>query len=232
MNAKHARSTWLVTASVLITVVLAFAWYIASRPVVTQEQVDEAPIQASPSNAPPVRITPEPAQSELTSDEPGTLDAVSEQQSVRDEVGSVMEDVSPIDDRQPLSYEEELRQRFLRISRTPEFQAVNRRMNELNRAFYDLHPPDELRGEWNLYQQNPYHFFGATREEALQLEWSEEDLEFIREEGERLNAALDGYRIQQEANSRERKALHQQRLDLLDMTEREFKIALGRSPGP
>lgn len=133
----------------------------------------------------------------------------------------------------PLSYEEELKQRYWRIRKTPEYR-------ELNDKIYDV--ALELESLGNLetpahdalvrYWKNTYSVFGLTEAEANEREWSDEQTEFMHQEGERLKQEWIIERDQMDAlyreKERQRDELHQQVYELLGMTQEEVLTVLGR----
>lgn len=136
-------------------------------------------------------------------------------------------------DKTPLSYEEELKQRYWRIRKTPEYK-------ELNDKLYDM--ALELESLGNLetpahdaltkYWKNTYSVFGLTEAEANEREWSDEQIEFMHQEGERLKQEWiierDQLAALYEENERQTDELRQQIYELLGMTHEEVSMVLGR----
>ncbi len=139
---------------------------------------------------------------------------------------------TPLTGEAKLTYEEELRQRFLRISQTPEYKQINDRRNELTMEAYELGPPAWLQQAIYEYDHNPFCVFGVSKEEGFEMlvfgELAQEDLAYMREVRQQLDQLAHEYTAPLLANQRERAELAQQRRELLDMTEDEIRIALGR----
>ena len=158
----------------------------------------------------------------------------------RDEsVESAGDEVSPetrvtdSSDETPLSYEEELKQRYRRIRKTPEYQELNAKVYAVQfelEALGNLETPAE--DAWVKFLKNRYSVFGLTETEAEEIELSDEQYEFMDKEGKRLEQEAIIERNQRAAlyreNRRERAELDQQVLDLLGMTEEEVLMILGR----
>ena len=136
-------------------------------------------------------------------------------------------------DETPLSYDEELKQRYWRIRKTPEYK-------ELNDKLYDM--ALELESLENLerpahdaltkYWKNTYSVFGLTEAEAENREFAEEQIAFMHQEGERLKQEWiierDQLAALYEENERQTDELRQQIYELLGMTHEEVSMVLGR----
>ena len=119
-------------------------------------------------------------------------------------------------DDTPLSmYEEELKQRRERIKNSPEFKAIREKSKALTlewNAWGDVERP--AKDAWVAYMRNPYSVFGLTKDEGFETELSDEELKFMRHEGERLRqeaeteyaqwrAVWEEYKLQQREFSRQ-----------------------------
>ena len=136
-------------------------------------------------------------------------------------------------DKTPLSYEEELKQRYWRIRKSPEYK-------ELNDKIYDV--ALELESLGNLetpahdalvrYWKNTYSVFGLTEAEANEREWSDEQIKFMHQEGERFKQEWIIERDQMDVvyreKERQRDELYQRGYELLGMTQEEVLTVLGR----
>lgn len=136
-------------------------------------------------------------------------------------------------DKTPLSYEEELKQRYWRIRKSPEYK-------KLNDKIYDV--ALELESLGNLetpahdalvrYWKNTYSVFGLTEAEANEREWSDEQIEFMHQEGERFKQEWIIERDQMDVlyreKERQRDELYQRVYELLGMTHEEVLMVLGR----
>lgn len=145
--------------------------------------------------------------------------------------GHVAEEVSAeMGGEIPLTYEEEFRQRYIRIKETPEYKAVNERVKELRREHYGLQPSSEFRERYAEYVLNRYSVFGMTLEEGKSRfrnrEFSSEELAYMTEVGEKLEQERTEIREALQANDRERLEFHQRILELMDMTDEELTIAI------
>ena len=91
-------------------------------------------------------------------------------------------------DRTPLNYEETRKQRIERIRNSPEYKAFQAKMLERQLAVDEWRRSLERPAQdaHIAYMKNPYSIFGLTEAEADEIEWSEEQLKFVREEGKRL----------------------------------------------
>ncbi len=145
--------------------------------------------------------------------------------------------IAGMGDETPLSYEEELRQRFLRIKETARYKAVNDRLNQLTTELQELANSESRSLFWKKfleYRENTYSALGLTNAEGTQKmrdgELSEDELEYMKEVGRKFEeqASSGEYVEAVKAVQRAVKDLHQERLDLLSMTDEEFLIALGR----
>ena len=134
-------------------------------------------------------------------------------------------------DQTPLSYEEELRQRFVRIKETAEFKEVNGKINDLVTEAFEISgletPAQDALRE---FSKNIYAILGYTEAEGDARQLSDEENEIIRWERTRLKEEAEVERVLQNnlrsENQLARKELHQQRLELLGMTAEEFEIAI------
>ena len=158
----------------------------------------------------------------------------------RDErVRSSSDEVSPetqvtdSSDEIPLSYEEELKQRYRRIRKTPEYKDLNAKVFAVQlelEAWGNLETPAE--DAWVKFLKNRYSVFGLTEAEAEEIELSDEQYEFMAKEGKRLEQEAIIERDQRDAlyreNRRKRAELDRQLLDLLGMTKEEVLMILGR----
>ena len=137
-------------------------------------------------------------------------------------------------DETPLSYEEELKQRYRRIRKTPEYKALYEKSIDLALELEAL-GNEETPAEDALvkYMKNTYSVFGLTEAEAGEIGLSDEQREFMQQEGKRLEQEAINERNQREVPYREiqrqRDELDQQVLDLLGMTREEVLMILGRS---
>ena len=158
----------------------------------------------------------------------------------RDEsVESAGDEVSPetqvtdSSDKIPLSYEEELKQRYRRIRKTPEYKELYDKIVEVAlelEALGNVETPAE--DALVKYMKNTYSVFGLTYDEGEAIGLSDEQREFMEQEGKRLeqeaiNEGNQGAVLYREIQ-RQRDELEQQTLDLLGMTEEEVLMILGR----
>ena len=130
-----------------------------------------------------------------------------------------------------LSFEEELAQRYLRISETPEYQEANYEFSYfpmLDLDTLDTSAQDAL----EEHDRNPYAMFGYTQDEYDSgMDLPSEEYEILIAEGKRLRQEVDA-EMERNASiineyNRKQAELHQRRLDVLGMTNEEFEIALG-----
>ena len=137
-------------------------------------------------------------------------------------------------DETSLGYQEELKQRYRRIRKTPEYQELNDQILIVQlelEALGNLETPAQ--DAWVKYSKNPHSVFGLTEAEADEIwDFSEEQIEFMRQEGERLKREWLVERDQRAAlrqeNRRQRAELDQKMLELLGMTQEEVLMVLGR----
>jgi len=138
-------------------------------------------------------------------------------------------------DGTPLSYEEELKQRYWRIRKTLEYQELNDQILIVQLELEELgNLETPAHDAWVKYSKNPHSVFGLTEAEADEIwDFSEEQIEFMRHEGERLKREWLVERDQRAAlrreNRRQRAELDRQMLELLGMTQEEVLMVLGRS---
>ena len=137
-------------------------------------------------------------------------------------------------DQTPLSYEEELKQRYRRIRKTPEYKALHDKSIDLAlelEALGKVETPAE--DALVKYMKNTYSVFGLTYDEGDAIGLSDEQREFMQQEGKRLEQEAINERNQREVpyreNERQRDELEQQTRDLLGMTREEVLMILGRS---
>ena len=92
-------------------------------------------------------------------------------------------------DQTLLNYEEERKQRIERIRNSPEYKALKAKITEHQLAVDEWKRSAErpARDAHIAYMRNPYSIFGMTEAEADEIEWSEEQLKFVRAEGKRLH---------------------------------------------
>jgi RNA polymerase sigma-70 factor (ECF subfamily) len=142
--------------------------------------------------------------------------------------------VTDSSDEIPLSYEEELKQRYRRIRKTPEYKALYDKSIDLAlelEALGNVETPAE--DAWVKFCKNRYSIFGLTEAEADEIGLSDEQHEFMTQEGKRLEQDAINEREQRAAlyreNRSQRAELDQQVLDLLGMTREEVLMILGRS---
>ena len=137
----------------------------------------------------------------------------------------------------PLSYEEELRQRYLRIKETPEYKEFLDKAHDLLVKHYELLGLETPATDaYVAFQRNPYSIFGYTKAEGREIELSDEELKIMREEERRLTQKWNKERAEHSAmisaSDREQDELRQQELELLGMTKEEYYIARGIKPSP
>ena len=142
--------------------------------------------------------------------------------------------VTDSSDEIPLSYEEELKQRYRRIRKTPEYKALYDKSIDLAlelEALGNVETPAE--DAWVKFCKNRYSIFGLTEAEADEIGLSDEQHEFMTQEGKRLEQEAINGREQRAAlyreNERQRAELGQQVYELLGMTREEVLMILGRS---
>lgn len=122
--------------------------------------------------------------------------------------------------------EEQLLQKYYRIKETPDYKAIERRYNQLIEELCQLAFLDMLREQLLEYEQNPFSIIGLTKEEASQREWSDKDLEYIKNLGDRLEKQIKEYEDIAKAIENEKEQLHQKRLELLGMSEEEYNLVI------
>ena len=157
-------------------------------------------------------------------------------ESAGDEVSPETQ-VTDSSDKIPLSYEEELRQRFLRVRETPEYKAYLDKYHELMMEHYEIAKREKPATTAMLaFTKNPYSIFGYTKAEGSKMEWSDEEYEIIRQEKRRLDQEWkkerDERKAEYRANQYARDGLRQHKLKLLGMTQEEYYIATGTAPPP
>ena len=136
-------------------------------------------------------------------------------------------------DETRLSYEEELKQRYHRIRRTPEYQELNAQVYAVQIELEELgnldRPADDA---WVKFLKNRYSILGLTEAEADEIDLSDEQHEFISQEGKRLEEEAieerDFMQMLYQENRRRRAELDRDILKLLGMTKEEVLMVLGR----
>ena len=136
-------------------------------------------------------------------------------------------------DETPLSYEEELKQRYWRIRKTPEYQELNDQVYAVQLELEELgnvdRPADDA---WVKFLKNRYSILGLTEAEADEIDLSDEQHEFISQEGKKLEEeAIDErnfWNMLYQENRRRRAELDRDILKLLGMTKEEVLMVLGR----
>ena len=142
--------------------------------------------------------------------------------------------VTDSSDEIPLSYEEELKQRYRRIRKTPEYKALYDKSVELALELEALgHVETPAEDALVKHMKNTFSVFGLTAVEADQITFSDEQLEFMEQEGKRFQQEAINERNQRmlpyRENERQRDELEQQIYELLGMTREEVLMILGRS---
>ena len=136
-------------------------------------------------------------------------------------------------DETPLSYEEELKQRYRRIRKTPEYQELNDQVYAVQLELEELgnvdRPADDA---WVKFLKNRYSILGLTEAEADEIGLSSEQHEFISQEGKRLEEEAieerNFMKMLYQENRRRRAELDREILKLLGMTKEEVLMVLGR----
>ncbi|MEK7399149.1 MAG: RNA polymerase sigma factor, partial [Candidatus Poribacteria bacterium] len=111
------------------------------------------------------------------------------------------------ENKKPLSSKEELLERIHQMDKNPEFKALNDRRNQLITESYGLQIPLPLLKKIEEHMKNPYSAFGLTKEEAMQREWTKEELAYMRKVGQDLEKEADKYRKAYLANQYEREVV-------------------------
>lgn len=126
----------------------------------------------------------------------------------------------------PLSHEEELKKRYFRLTKSPEYKELTCRIMELQlelEAWGDVERP--AKDAHIAYMKNPFSVCGLTATEADEIDWTPEELESVKKEGKRLHQESEveyaEWRAGWDAIKREWQELEQQRLNVLGMTEAE-----------
>ena len=137
----------------------------------------------------------------------------------------------------PLSYEAELRQRYLRIKETPEYKAYLDKYHEWLVKHYELiNLETPATDAYVAFQRNPYSILGYTKAEGREIELSDEEREIIKEARRRLTQEWEQEKSEHKAMIRssdlEQDELRQQELELLGMTKEEYYIARDIKPSP
>lgn len=129
-------------------------------------------------------------------------------------------------DQTPLSHEEELKKRYFRLTKSPEYKELTCRIMELQlelEAWGDVERP--AKDAHIAYMKNPFSVCGLTAAEADEIDWTPEELESVKKEGKRLHQESEveyaEWREGWDAIKREWQELEQQRLNVLGMTEAE-----------
>ena len=156
-----------------------------------REEVFESPRQSTvQSPKPPSEAEIEKAIAALES--LGPLEATEhhdeEGESLGDETNSETL-LTDSGDRTPLSYEEERKQREERIRNSPEYKALKAKNIELALEMTEWSTVGTERPAYRAhiaYMRNPFSVFGMTEVEADEIEWPDDELKFMREEGKRL----------------------------------------------
>ena len=136
-------------------------------------------------------------------------------------------------DETPLGYEEELKQRHKRIRKTPEYQELNAQVYIVQLELEELgnldRPADDA---WVKFLKNRYSILGLTEAEADEIDLSDEQHEFISQEGKKLEQEAIEERnfldMLYQENRRQRAELDREILKLLGMTKEEVLMVLGR----
>lgn len=218
-----------------LVVVVFVVWRLANRPIATGDEVGErvAPSQTTVTHAEPMgrdRTEPGTATSAPRSALKATATPVLPSGEPARTLGSREEQAK--EENEPLTYEEELKAHYRRIRETAEYRAIDARMDQLRNEYHEHLKTPELDEQWLEHERNPFSAFGLTFEEGLDVEWSQEDWDYMRSVGEQIKQQVETARSRRIENQLERDRLYQQLLDLLNMTEAEFLIALGRPPRP
>ncbi len=129
----------------------------------------------------------------------------------------------------PLSYEEELTQRYLRIKKTPEFQALMKEGEILREKMELAFTPEWLVRESCAFFENEYSILGMTREEGMRKmrkgQLSQEQLDIMRETRLRYMDEVEEYQKRQMVIKEDMRIVLNKQLDLLGMTWHEFVLA-------
>lgn len=136
-------------------------------------------------------------------------------------------------DETPLSYEEELKQRYKRIRKTPEYQELNGQVYAVQLELEELGNLDRpAEDAWVKFLKNRYSILGLTEAEADEIDLSDEQHEFISQEGKKLEQEVIDERnflkMLYQENRRQRAELDREMLKLLGMTQEEVLMVLGR----
>ena len=164
----------------------------------------------------------------------GPLEATEHRDEEGESLGDELNPDTPVinsSDETPLSYEEALRQRYVRVRETAEYKEVNGKFNDLVMEAYEISgletPAQDALRE---FSENIYAILGYTEAEGDARQLSDEENEIIRLERTRLKEEAEAERVLQSKLRSEnwlaRKELHQQRLELMGMTDEEFRIAI------
>jgi len=129
---------------------------------------------------------------------------------------------------EPLSYEEELTQRYLRIKKTPEFQALMKESRALIEKMELAFTPEWLVKESCAFFENEYSILGMTREEGMKKmrkgQLSQEQLDLMREIRLRYMGEVEEYQKKQMVIKEDMRIVLNKQLDLLGMTWHEFAL--------
>jgi len=233
LSAKHKIGIGL-----MVSVVFLGLWKIADKPTSKQGRTSNMADQAARERDVVSAAIKRPAK-EVLSKTPD--EDIEEFIAFLDELGKAgdsseegdFQKMLAVSNETPLSYEEELRQRFNRIKETPEYKAVNSRLNELNWEHTKIVKNPEYqdwRRRYAEYVLNRYSVFGLTLDEGRQKrrghEFSAEELEYMSEVGQNLERERTAWEEKFRAAARDRHEWHQKRLELMDMTDEEFRIAI------
>jgi hypothetical protein len=234
MSAKHKVTISLVVSIVIVSSFIVF-WKIANKPVTEQGKISNMPVQKAQKRS----VTPATAIKHIAEDPTEGIPEISDKETeemiafLNKLEKSDNEEISTVtSDETLLSYEEELRQRLLRIKKTPEWKALQAEDRMLNTEGLDI--PEELDQEIQAFFLNQYSVLGLgiqTQEEGNEMlirgKISKEDIEHMKKAEQQYTKIVGEYRARQVAWMEATARIHKRRLELLGMTHRELCIAMG-----
>ena len=201
-NQFNFRKLFVISAIVIGVGVGVFLFYLISTPKIDESE-DEAEVRTPDQRR--EAVLESPGQSTVQSSKPPSqadietaiaalesLDATERLNERVENSGDETNSETLLTDsgnRTPLSYEEERKQREERIRNSPEYKALKAKNIELALEMTEWSTVGTERPAYRAhiaYMRNPFSVFGLTDAEADEIEWSDEQLEFMREEGKRL----------------------------------------------
>ena len=199
-NQFNFRERFVISAIVIGVGVGVFLFYLISTPKIDESE-DEAEVRTPDQRR--EAVLESPGQSTVQSSKPpsqadietaiAALESLDATERLNEGVENSGDEtnsetlLTDSGDRTPLNYEEERKQREERIMNSAEYKALKSKITELALELTEWGNVERPAQRVHIaYMRNPFSVFGLTDAEADEIEWSDEQLEFMREEGKRL----------------------------------------------